>query len=160
MTTDSPFRTFDDSARDTARGLLSDMRHATLAVLDGSTGFPHLSRILCQTDPDGVPVALLSGIATHSRALAVDPRAGLLVDAPPSRGDAMSQPRLSLQINATPVPMTEVLRAHWLARHPKSKLFLGLPDFTFWQLTPVGGLLNAGFGAAFRLGPGDLTAPE
>lgn len=159
MNPDAAFRACDGEARNTVRALLSPMRHATLAVLDPATGYPHLSRILCQLDADGALVALLSGIAAHSRALAIDPRAGLLIDAPPSRGDPMTQARLSLQVMAAPLPSTPSLRAHWIDRHPRSKLFLGLADFAFWRLTVLRGMLNAGFGAAFLLGPDDLLAP-
>ncbi|MBU3029320.1 HugZ family protein [Paracoccus marinaquae] len=155
----SPIRNTDDLARGTARGLLDGMCHATLAVIDPETGHPHLSRILCQTDADGQPMALLAGLATHSRALAADPRAGLLVENTQPKGDPMTWPRLSLQVTASQLPSTPERRERWLERHPRSQLFLGLPDFAFWQLTPLGGLLNAGFGAAFRLTPADLALP-
>lgn len=155
-----PVRDTDDTARATTTALLRDMRHATLAVIDPATGHPHLSRILCQADADGAPVALLSGIAAHSRALAAEPRAGLLVEAPAGRGDPMGWPRLSMQVVAAPLPMEPRRRARWLERHPRSQLFLGLADFAFWRLAPLSGLLNAGFGAAFGLGGSDLLAPD
>ncbi|MDO5631066.1 MAG: pyridoxamine 5'-phosphate oxidase family protein [Paracoccus sp. (in: a-proteobacteria)] len=156
----NPIRPTDNSARDLARRLLADMRHATLAVLDPDTGHPHLSRIACQIGPDGAPLALLSGLAAHSRALIADPRAALLVDAPPGKGDPLTHPRLSVQVIArridTPNPD---LRDRWLAAHPRAAVFIDLPDFRFWHLTPQSALLNAGFGAAFRLIPADMATP-
>lgn len=146
----------DPTARATAVALLDGMRHATLSVIDPLTGHPHLSRILCQIDAAGQPVALLSAIAAHSRALANDRRAALLIEETRSKGDPMTWPRLSLQVSARPLPPDEGLRERWLHRHPRSTLYLGLPDFRFWQLEPLSGLLNAGFGAAFHLGPADL----
>lgn len=158
---DNPLRASDEAARALARDLLAAMTHATLAVQDPATGHPHLSRILCQRGGDGLPLALLSGLAVHTRALARDPRAGLLIEAPPRKGDPMTWPRLSLQVLARRIEADDpALRAAWLARHPRSQLFLSLPDFAFWQLVPQSGLLNAGFGAAFRLGPPDLADKE
>ena len=160
----SPLRPTDDAARDTARALIAAMRHAVLAVIDPASGHPHLSRIAVQADVDGVPVALLSGIAAHSRALAADPRAGLLI-APPGagKGDPLTQPRLSLQVAATarpgPAASDAARRARWLTAHPRAQVFIDLPDFRFWRLAPLSGMLNAGFGTAFSLTPADLIAP-
>lgn len=134
------------------------MRHATLAVNDPDSGHPHLSRIACQTDGHGPPLALLSGLAIHSRLLGRDPRAALLVETRGDRGDPMTWPRLSLQVVARTVPRTDALRRRWLDAHPRAAVFIDLPDFRFWRLEPRSGFLNAGFGAAFRLTPTDLGA--
>ncbi|WP_207102232.1 pyridoxamine 5-phosphate oxidase [Paracoccus shandongensis] len=151
-----PIRSTTDDARSSARQMLAMMRHAVLAVNDSATGHPHLSKIACQIDGDGVPVALLSGLAVHSRALAADPRAALLVEMQGDRGDPMTWPRLSLQVVAQVIADPGGLRDRWLGAHPKAAVFIDLPDFRFWRLTPQAGFLNAGFGAAFRLTPADL----
>ena len=151
-----PVRSTTDDARDQGRQILAAMRHAVLAVNDPATGHPHLSRIACQVDPAGVPVALLSGLAIHSRVLAGDPRAALLVEAQGDKGDPLTWPRLSLQVTASVIADPGGLRDRWLAGHPKAAVFIDLPDFRFWRLLPQGGFLNAGFGAAFRLLPVDL----
>ncbi|TBN44031.1 pyridoxamine 5-phosphate oxidase [Paracoccus subflavus] len=153
----TPLRPTDEDARRSARGMLAVMRHATLAVNDPQTGHPHLSRIACQPDAGGLPLALLSGLAVHSRILTLDPRAALLIEAQRDRGDPMTWPRLSLQVVARMVPRSETLRRRWLAAHPKAAVFIDLPDFRFWRLEPQSGLLNAGFGSAFRLTSADLT---
>ncbi len=155
MTRD-PVRATTADARDSARNMLAAMRHAVLAVNDAATGHPHLSRIACQIDATGAPVALLSGLAVHSRALVADPRAALLVETQGSKGDPMTWPRLSLQVTARVIADPGDLRNRWLDAHPKAAVFIDLPDFRFWRLTPVAGFLNAGFGAAFRLTPADL----
>lgn len=151
-----PIRTTDEDARQSARHMLAAMRHAVLAVNDAGTGHPHLSKIACQIDEAGVPVALLSGLAVHSRALAADPRAALLVETRQDRGDPMTWPRLSLQVTARVIADPAGLRDRWLRVHPKAAVFIDLPDFRFWRLDPQAGFLNAGFGAAFRLTPADL----
>lgn len=138
-------------------GLVAAMRHAVLGCLDPATGAPHLSRIAVQPDCDNVPLALLAGLAAHSRALQADPRAGLLIAAPPgAKGDPMTEARLSLQVRAEVAAPDPARRAAWLARNPKAQVYIDLPDFRFWRLVPVSGLLNAGFGRAVAFGPQDL----
>lgn len=155
-----PVRDPDSDQIALTQRLLRQMRHATLAVIDPETGHPHLSRIACQLDADGTPLALLSGIAAHSHALARCARAGLMIaPAPAAKGDPMSQPRLSLQVLAAPAPPDPGRRDRWLAAHPRARVYIDLPDFRFWHLRPVSGLLNAGFGAAFRLTPAEMTTP-
>ena len=151
-----PIRATSLEARQTAQQMLAAMRHAVLAVNDPETGHPHLSKIACQIDGAGVPVALLSGLAIHSRALAADPRAALLVETRADRGDPMNWPRMSLQVVAQVIADPAGLRDRWLQAHPKAAVFIDLPDFRFWRLQPQAGFLNAGFGAAFRLTPADL----
>lgn len=154
---DKLIRDTNDDARALARQMLDDMRHAVLAVTDPETGHPHLSRIACQRGTDGAPTALLSGIAAHTRALIRNPRAGLMVEVARAKGDPMTHPRLSLQVIAEPLTQTDSkMREDWLAAHPRAAVFIDLPDFRFWRLAPVSALLNAGFGAAFRLSPADL----
>jgi putative heme iron utilization protein len=51
----------------------------------------------------------------------------------------------------------EPLRDAWLARHPKAKVYIDLPDFAFVRLVPRSALLNGGFARAFRLTPADLA---
>ncbi|WP_323717558.1 HugZ family pyridoxamine 5'-phosphate oxidase [Paracoccus aminovorans] len=154
-----PIRETTDKARALARQLLDEARHASLGTLDPQTGVPLVTRIALQTDADGAPLALLSGLAAHSRALAADPRAGLLIAAEPARGDAMTHARLSILGRAVPAAPDEERRARWLACDPKAKVYLDLPDFRFWRIEPVSGLLNAGFGQAFRLQPADMLKP-
>lgn len=157
--TQDPIRQTTDDARAMARDLLAQARHASLGTLDPETGAPLVTRIALQTDADGAPLALLSGLAAHSRAIAADPRVGLMLVAEAAKGDAMTHARLSILGRALPAPADEARRALWLARDPKAKVYLDLPDFRFWRIEPVSGLLNAGFGQAFRLGPADMLKP-
>ncbi|HRO14198.1 MAG TPA: pyridoxamine 5'-phosphate oxidase family protein [Paracoccus sp. (in: a-proteobacteria)] len=154
-----PHRPADDAARAEARRILAQARHATLAVLDEG-GWPMQSRIALQADAAGQPLALLSGLALHTRRLAADPRAALLIAPLSGRGSPMAQPRLSLQVRAQMAEPGESagLRALWRMRDPKSAVYLDLPDFRFWRMHPRSGLLNAGFGRAWLLDAADLTA--
>lgn len=155
-----PIRPTSDEARALARGLLAQMRHAALGTIEPETGIPLVTRIAVQADPDGTPVALLSGLAAHSAALARDPRAGLLIAAEdPRPAEPMAAARLSLLTRARPAPPDPGRRDRWLAQDPRARAYLDLPDFRFWRLEPVSGLLNAGFGRAFRLMPSDMLKP-
>lgn len=154
-----PIRQTTDQARAIARQLLADARHASLGTLDPETGAPLVTRIALQTDADGAPLALLSGLAAHTRAITADPRVGLMLVADASKGDAMTHARLSILGRAVPAPADDARRALWLTRDPKARVYFDLPDFRFWRIEPVSGLLNAGFAQAFRLGPADMLKP-
>lgn len=155
-----PIRTTDDDARDLVRKLISEMRHAALGTLDPDSGTPLLTRIAIQADPDGTPVALLSGLAAHTRALRADPRAGLLIsDDAAQKGDVMNRARLSVLARAVEAPADPERRKRWLANDPKATVYIDLPDFAFWRLELQSGLLNAGFARAYRLSPEDMLKP-
>lgn len=149
-----PFRPVDDEARALARRLMTEARHGALAVRDGD-GPPHMARVAVGWD--GRPLLLMSDLALHARLLRADPLCGLLLGEP-GRGDPLAHPRLSLQARAEPADK-EPARDAWLRDHPKAALYWGFADFALWRLRPLGGLLNAGFGRAYRLAPADLGAP-
>ncbi len=153
----------DDEARALARSLLARARHAALAVTDPATGTPGISLIAFGLDPERLPLTLVSALAPHREALRLHPEAAILVGEPGERGDPLTHPRLMVKVRAAPVPQTApehgALRAHWLATHPKAKLYVDFPDFAFVRLAPVSAVLNGGFGRAWRLAPEDLR-PE
>ncbi|MEI4473260.1 HugZ family pyridoxamine 5'-phosphate oxidase [Frigidibacter sp. MR17.24] len=147
------FRPADDAARALARSLL-DLPHAALAVLD-ATGAPAISRIALGRGPDGGLVTLVSDLAAHAGALARDPRCALLLAEPGPKGDPLTHPRLSLTCTARPARHDD-LRAHWLADHPKAKLYIDFADFRFLAFSVTAASLNGGFGRAHRLSATDL----
>ncbi|RFB92853.1 pyridoxamine 5'-phosphate oxidase [Rhizobium leguminosarum bv. trifolii] len=155
----SPIRETDDDARKLARVLLRSARHAAIAVLDPETGFPFASRVLVATDIDGTPVILVSKLSAHTKALGHDARASLLTGEP-GKGDPLAHPRLTTQCLAEPVERGDALharlRARFLARHTKAKLYIDFPDFLFFRLKPEQASLNGGFGRAYQLDGSDL----
>lgn len=157
----SPIRPTDDASRRLARGLIEAARFGALAVLHPEAGAPYVSRVAVATDAEGTPLTLVSGLALHTRALAADPRAGLLLGEPGPKGDPLAHPRLSLSLMAEPVrpgdPERAALRERWLDRHPKAKLYVDFPDFVFLRLRILGAALNGGFGAAYELSAADLA---
>lgn len=156
----NPIRPTDDEARALARSLITPARFGALGTLDPETGFPQVTRIALGQDPEDGIVTFVSGLSAHTRALRRDPRAGLLIGEPGDKGDPLTHPRLSLQIEAQPIlrddPRFAGLQTTWLADHPKARLYIDLPDFIFFALRPLSAALNAGFGRAYTLTPSDL----
>ena len=155
-----PVAAADDDARALARGLIDGARHAALAVTDPTDGTPGISRIAIGRAPDGGLLTLVSALAPHHAALMANPACALMLGEVGDRGDPLTHPRLMVKARASFIaqddPARPGLRDHWLAHHPKAKLYVDFADFAFVRLTPVSALLNGGFARAFRLSPEDL----
>ena len=148
---------FDPKA--VAKELLRATRAGTLATIDRNTGHPFASLVNVATDIDGAPLILISLLATHTANLEVDARASLLLAAS-GKGDPLAHPRLTVlgafsQI-ARDDPDRPRLRRRFLARHPKSELYAGFADFSFWRLDTVSAHLNGGFARAADLKASDV----
>jgi len=156
-------RDTDDDARRQARILLRGARFAAIGVIDPETGFPFVSRVLLGMDRDGAAVILVSSLSAHTTALLADPRASLLTGEP-AKGDPLAHPRLTTQCLAESVDrdsdVHRRLRARFLARHPKSQLYIDFPDFRFFRLMPQRASLNGGFGRAYHLSNSDFLLSE
>jgi putative heme iron utilization protein len=152
-------RQTDDEARRMARVLVRGARYMAVAVIDPATGYPFASRVLTATDLDGVPVILVSSLSTHTKALLADRRCSLLAGEP-GKGDPLAHPRITVQCDAEPVSRDSAahawIRQRFLARHPKSELYVDFADFCFFRLMPVAASLNGGFGRAYALEGRDL----
>lgn len=156
-----PVMNADDASRAESRELLIRAGHAALSWTDAKDSVPGISRIAFAFDPEMGPLTVISGLAPHFAALRAHPACALMVGEVGDKGDPMTHPRLMLRAVARFIephaPQIEGLRARWLARNPKAKIYLGLPDFRFVQLQPVSALLNGGFARAFRLSAADLA---
>lgn len=141
-----------------ARQLLRATRAGTLATLDRHTGHPFASLVNVATDVDGAPLILVSRLATHTANLAADPRASVLLAAAAGKGDPLAQPRLTVLGTLAPVvpEAAERARRRFLSRHPKSRLYAGFADFSFWGMQVVSAHLNGGFARAADLAAGAL----
>jgi putative heme iron utilization protein len=157
-----PFRDLTPEARNLARSLVNDSTSAALSFLRADGG-PSVTRIALATDAVGMPVSLVSDLASHTQALRANAACALLIGEPGDRGDPLTHPRLTLHCQAHFVDRTSPkyadLRAHYLALRPKAKLYVDFGDFHFLRFEVRDGLLNAGFGKAYRLGLGELTDP-
>ncbi|MFE3839050.1 HugZ family protein [Pseudogemmobacter sonorensis] len=156
-----PVADADAAARAEARALLAGAGHAALSWIDAADGLPGISRIAFGFDPEEGPLTLVSGLAAHAPALRANPACALMVGEAGPKGDPMNHPRLMLRARAEFIARDAAglpgLRARWLARNPKAKVYIDLPDFSFVRLAPVSAVLNGGFARAFRLTAEDLA---
>ena len=129
----------------TAKALLRATRVGTLATIDRNTGHPFASLVNVATDIDGSPLILISRLSTHTANLEKDGRASVLL-ASVGHGDPLAHRD----------PRAPGLRRRFLARHPKSELYAGFADFSFWRLQVVSAHLNAGFARAADLKSADV----
>lgn len=144
---------------DVARTLLRATRAGTLATLDRNSGYPFASLVNVATDVDGSPLILVSKLATHTANIEVDGRASLLL-AETGKGDALTHPRLTVLGGFVAVARDSAddarIRRRFLARHPKSELYAGFGDFSFWRMGVVSAHLNGGFARAADLTGADV----
>lgn len=152
----APPREFDPKAL--AKSLLRSIRAGTLATLDRNTGHPFASLVNVATDVDGSPLILVSRLSTHTANIEVDGRASILL-AQTGKGDPLAHPRLTVlgeMVRLAPEGADQArVRRRFLARHPKSELYAGFADFSFWRMTIASAHLNGGFARA-----ADLTADD
>jgi heme iron utilization protein len=154
----APAPDFDPKA--VAKGLLRATRAGTLATLDRNTGYPFASLVNVATDADGALLILISRLSTHTANLEADGRASMLL-ASTGKGDPLAHPRLT--VLGTFVQLAreqgdeQRARRRFLARHPKSELYAGFADFSFWRLNTVSAHLNGGFARAADLKAADIV---
>ena len=151
----------DFDANGIAKALLRTVRAGTLATIDRNSGHPFASLVNVASDFDGSPVILISRLSTHTANLERDRRASILL-ASIARGDPLAHPRLTVLGDFKPIARQDAaetrLRRRFLARHPKSELYAGFADFSFWRLDVVSAHLNAGFARAADLKSAELIS--
>lgn len=146
----------DFSPRDAARRVLEAAATGSLATLDAG-GAPFASLVTVAITAAGEPILLLSTLARHSRNLARDSRASLLLVAPGGEGgDPLAGARLTLTGTVGPRDEDPDLRWRFLARHPEAAGYADFADFGFHRLAVGGGHLVAGFGRIVSLTPADI----
>jgi heme iron utilization protein len=154
---DAPAPDFD--AKTVAKGLLRTTRAGSLATLDRNSGYPFASLVNIATDIDGSPLILVSRLSTHTANLENDARASVLL-ASTGKGDPLAHPRLTVLGTFTQISRDDAqdarIRRRFLARHPKSELYAGFADFSFWRLGIVSAHLNGGFARAADLAAADV----
>jgi len=154
----------DDAARAQACALLR-LAHGALAytATDGTPGVSRIALSVNEGDAEGSLVTLISALAPHTAALRNSPDCAVMVGEPGPKGDPLTHPRLMIKARAEFVARDsnahQTLRTAWLLAHPKARLYIDFTDFAFVRLAIVSGLLNGGFGKAFRLSGEDLRAP-
>jgi len=137
-----------------ARAVLHEARTASLATLT-SDGHPFASLVTFATMPDLAPVLWLSDLAVHSRNLARDNRASLLVVAPGGEGgDPLAGARVTLSGTLArtddPAAARRFGAVHGSAGRPD------FADFHAYRMDVASAHLVAGFGRIVTLSADDL----
>ncbi|MBN3723476.1 HugZ family pyridoxamine 5'-phosphate oxidase [Burkholderia sp. Ac-20379] len=118
--------------------LLHRRQSATLATQAREpAGFPYPTAVPYATDARHRPVVLISALAEHTRNLAEDPRAGLLVADGSDDGagaGVLEAERMTLVGRCARVDADPHLAARYVRYHPDAARYLELGDFAFWAL--------------------------
>lgn len=117
-----------------ARTLAANLSTGTLCTLAlEPAGYPYGSFVTVAFD-GGNPVFLISGLAEHTRNLAGDPRASLMV-AESGSADPLANGRVTILGPCTRVQEDGGrARAAFLAAHPNASYYADFRDFAFWTL--------------------------
>ncbi|WP_284776372.1 HugZ family protein [Agrobacterium sp. lyk4-40-TYG-31] len=128
-----------------ARDVLHTSRTAGLATLDPHSGYPYNTATNIAVEADGTPFFFTARLALHARNIEADPRISLVL-APFNKGDALTLPRLTLVGKAELIGEDEIplAKARYIARYPKAKLYLALPDTQLYRLNIEGLQINGG----------------
>jgi putative heme iron utilization protein len=136
-----------------AKRLIRSVRAGALASL-AESGHPFATLANIATDYDGSPLLLLSRLAAHTVNLERDSRCSVLLSQG-GKGDPLAHPRLTI-IGRAERTQDEHVRGRFLRRHPKSELYAGFADFSFWRIGVERAHLNGGFARAADF-PGDAV---
>jgi heme iron utilization protein len=131
---------------------------AALSVLDVDGGGPFTTLVNVAAGPDVQPLVLISSLSHHSKCLARDARASLMLHEPVAPGvDPMLTFRASLLGRFVAVER-EMASGPFLARHPYAELYAEFGDFSYWQMAVDHVHIIAGFGRAYGVRFKDIVA--
>ncbi|MCX5477880.1 pyridoxamine 5'-phosphate oxidase family protein [Kaistia geumhonensis] len=144
-----------------ARAVIATARTASLATL-AADGAPFASLVSFATLPDLSPVLWLSDLAQHSRNLAADSRASLLLVAPGGEdGDPLAGARVTLSGRIAPTDDAAAARRFEALHGTRGRP--AFADFRAYRMEFASAHLVAGFGRIVTLGPEllvDLSGAE
>ena len=131
--------------KDEIKSVLAKVKTGTLSVIDFETSGPFGALVNVATDAHDQPIFLFSKLARHTKCLAADTRASLLVSELPKDGDPLVGFRATITGHAQAITGAE-LRARYLAKHPYAETYIDFGDFSFWRLKPEKVFVVGGFG--------------
>jgi putative heme iron utilization protein len=148
-----------DASVEIARRLIRGAERGVLSTrLAENDGWPYGSLVLVAIDHDLSPILLLSDLAEHTKNIAADPRASLLIDGTIGHDDPLSAPRVALMGRVARID-DRPSAARYIAHHPASALYAGFADFHFFRLTIERAHLVAGFGRIRWLQESEIRPP-
>jgi heme iron utilization protein len=147
---------------DVARRLLRAADRAAMATTlagrepVGAESWPYASLVLLACDHDAAPLLLMSDLAEHSKNIAAEARAALLIDGTAGRTDPLTGPRVTVlgTVEKTEDPR---LKARFVARHPSAALYADFADFHLYRVTVTRAHFVAGFGRIHWIEAADFT---
>jgi len=150
-------------AANMVREILRTTSTASLGTV-GSDGAPLVTLVTVATDIDGSVIGLFSSLAAHTRNLANDGRASLLMTLSGNgRDDPLAGARASFSGRFLRVDHEDAehprLLARFVARHPEAAAISRFNDFSVYHLQPDSVHLVAGFGRVVRLAGADFLVP-
>ena len=138
-----------------ARVILRSCLKGAIGTIDPACGSPHVSLVLCATDPIGAPLFLLSQLARHTQNLLKNPQIALLLDDTDGLDEPLTGGRLSLT-GTIEACDDDICRRRFLTRHESAALYADFGDFSFYRMSIEHGHFVAGFGAICELSKNDL----
>jgi putative heme iron utilization protein len=133
-------------ARD-ARRWLRAHRHGLLSTHSlALAGYPFGSVVPYVLDHDACPVLLISRLAEHTKNLASDARASLLIH--DAGGDVQAQARVTLMGRSERVAEPQTIAPRYERYFPATRGYRTALDFEFWRIVPVTLRAIAGFAKA------------
>ncbi|MEX2394762.1 MAG: DUF2470 domain-containing protein [Actinomycetota bacterium] len=145
-----------------SRTILHGATQGSLATLaKRPAGYPFGSIVMYALDDVGRPIFALSDLAEHSKNLALDHRASLLVTEPPEGADALASGRVTL-IGATSrigPDEHDAARGRYLAAHPHA-YYVDFDDFDVYRLEIEAIRFVGGFGLMSWVNPGRYADAE
>jgi heme oxygenase (biliverdin-IX-beta and delta-forming) len=144
-----------------AMTLASRARTATLGTIAREpTGYPYGSFVTFALH-DGNPVFLISALAEHTRNLAADPRASLLI-AENVQADPLANGRVTLLGRCSVVGEAErdAAREAFLGAHPNAGYYASFGDFSWWKLGVESVRYIGGYGRMSWVSREDWLAAE
>lgn len=128
------------------------------------TGHPYASLVTVAWDIDASPIFLFSALSDHTRNLARDPRAALLIEAASRRANPQTGPRVTLLGRIAPCASggnEAGARRRFLARHSEAARYAGFGDFRFFRMAVESAHYVGGFARAVWIeGPRFALPPE
>lgn len=155
------FQPFDAASTRELGDLIRNHRQAVLGTLDGDAPYTAMVAYVAEARLASFLIHL-SDLSAHKHHLVAHPRVSLLIAEPDDgQREILQHRRLVLDCQASVIPKAasdyEAAKTAYLARYPRHAMMFTLGDFDLVRLVPRGGLLNAGFGRAFQVGPEDLA---
>lgn len=142
-----------------ARQFVRRHHHGVLATISKRLdGMPFASVCPFITDHQARPVFLISGLAEHTKNLAADPRASLIVH--PCADNMHTAGRVTLTGNAENIGRPEILVERYARLMPDAASYFELGDFNLWRINIEAIRFIVGFGKIEWVEPASYAPPE